>query len=152
MARTSTLLILPLLACGSPAVVADAGDTPDADQPDHVSTNVDASKDAPSSTDAITKTDAPDPVDDSGTIDEPADDSPVVVVTDGGACTINAQCQTSDYCAKSKNDCSGSGSCVMRPVICPQTYIPVCSCTGITYDNDCNAHAAGENVLKDGPC
>ena len=29
------------------------------------------------------------------------------------------------------------GTCVERPVTCPDVFIPVCGCNCVTYDNDC---------------
>ncbi|HZN58905.1 MAG TPA: Kazal-type serine protease inhibitor domain-containing protein [Planctomycetota bacterium] len=67
-------------------------------------------------------------------------------------CTTGAFCGGGQYCAKAVGDCDGNGSCEPRPSDCSDDLDPVCGCDGITYDNDCKAHAAGVNLSAAGPC
>ncbi len=67
-------------------------------------------------------------------------------------CQTSASCGGGHYCAKSTGDCDGTGSCENLPAGCDNVFNPVCGCDGITYSNECHAHAAGVNVLQAGEC
>jgi hypothetical protein len=45
-----------------------------------------------------------------------------------------------------------SGTCIMKPVICPDDYVPVCGCDHQTYGNDCERQAAGAQLDHAGAC
>ena len=61
-------------------------------------------------------------------------------------CTSNAGCAASEYCAKAKGDCDGTGTCKPRPDACIALYAPVTGCNGILYGNSCEAARVGVNV------
>ncbi|MFX1286455.1 MAG: PKD domain-containing protein [Promethearchaeota archaeon] len=67
-------------------------------------------------------------------------------------CNSNIDCNTGEYCAKSAGDCTGTGLCKDKLNSCPEVWIPVCGCDGVTYSNTCEAASAGENVAYEGEC
>jgi hypothetical protein len=64
-------------------------------------------------------------------------------------------CGEGQFCDYDPNACGvggAEGTCRERPQVCPLYYRPVCACDGLTYGNDCEAAAAGQDVSHDGPC
>ncbi|MGA1840304.1 MAG: Kazal-type serine protease inhibitor domain-containing protein [bacterium] len=68
------------------------------------------------------------------------------------SCTGNSACSPGNYCNKTPGDCSGEGSCVPVPELCPSIWEPVCGCDGKTYANECEASKVGINTDFTGEC
>jgi hypothetical protein len=45
-----------------------------------------------------------------------------------------------------------AGVCEKSPEVCSAIYAPVCGCDRRTYSSDCNAHGAGQSVMREGEC
>ncbi|MBI2893583.1 MAG: hypothetical protein HYY06_08515 [Deltaproteobacteria bacterium] len=70
---------------------------------------------------------------------------------DGERCG-RRRCAANECCLVS---CSGADSrdrCAVPPDACVQIYAPVCGCDGVTYSNDCEAHANCVAVNHLGQC
>ncbi len=61
------------------------------------------------------------------------------LTVDGGAgtsCSTIEDCEDIAYCSKASCDAT-EGTCVQRPLVCPDTLEPSCGCDGVNYWNDC---------------
>ncbi len=67
-------------------------------------------------------------------------------------CETNEDTHEDYYCAKDPGYCDGGGMPALKPADCsgPQDY--VCGCDLETYENACEAAAAGVNVMHAGEC
>lgn len=92
------------------------------------------------------------PVDDAGS-DAGAENPDAGEVVCGGR--AGATCSGQAFCDFPDLGCDfadGMGLCAPRPVACPDIFMPVCGCDGVTYDNACAANAAGTDAATLGPC
>jgi len=65
------------------------------------------------------------------------------------------QCGAGQYCRQKPGTCrivDMSGTCAPIPQFCPKIVLPVCGCNNVTYQNSCEAAAAGVSILHKGPC
>jgi len=70
-------------------------------------------------------------------------------------CLKNEECDETEFCRKAWSICNtGSGACEARPDACAMKVPgePVCGCDGLTYPDECVAHASGVNVAFGGSC
>lgn len=66
----------------------------------------------------------------------------------GDTCAADQFCNIPDGCGFADE----TGTCTDIPLACPDVYLPVCGCTGMTYGNDCEAAAAGISIASTGEC
>ncbi len=87
--------------------------------------------------------------------DGSSQDGTVSIDGGGKGCGTSADCAATHYC-----DLNGhcefastkKGTCKPRPQGCPDLYAPTCACDGKVYSNECDAHASGLDVNKEGGC
>lgn len=86
-------------------------------------------------------------------------------VCDSGACVpefcgglLGEVCPETHYCDYDESVgtacgiADGTGSCRLRPEVCNTGIQPVCGCDGMQYNNECEANAAGTDILNAGSC
>jgi len=64
-------------------------------------------------------------------------------------------CPVGSYCQLIPGTCGASnlpGACSPKPEHCPDVWLPVCGCNGVTYGNACRAAAHGVSIRKLGAC
>jgi hypothetical protein len=70
-------------------------------------------------------------------------------------CRSNADCGQLEFCdTEASQTCGGVGVCTPRGVnlFCPNIWIGVCGCDGVTYGNTCLMHKAGVSEASAGSC
>jgi len=65
-------------------------------------------------------------------------------------------CSADEYCAYMPGQACGtadaSSTCAPRPETCPDIYMPVCACDGMSYPSACEAARHGQGVMQTGAC
>jgi len=68
-------------------------------------------------------------------------------------CKSNADCTSTQYCMKPRGGCSGQGTCVTKPQVCPLVITTgMCGCDGQNYSSACFAARVGVNINFNTPC
>ena len=67
-------------------------------------------------------------------------------------CVTADECPVNQFCATADGACGEMGECQASPTLCEPGVGLVCGCDGMTYDNACEASAAGTSVDTEGPC
>jgi hypothetical protein len=75
-----------------------------------------------------------------------------LILPSGSDCIDNSQCAPDEFCEKAIGACGVPGTCIARPLDCPQVCDPVCGCDRIVHDNSCRASRAGTSVANAGVC
>lgn len=65
------------------------------------------------------------------------------------ACSEGEICQ---FEVASCGDLGAAGSCVAAPQACTEEIAPVCTCDGLTFQNECRALTGGHSVRGLGQC
>jgi Kazal-type serine protease inhibitor domain len=83
--------------------------------------------------------------------------SPVSAAKDGEMCggIVRTTCDKGLFCEYPASRCRTAdlaGKCEKQPEVCTKEFVPVCSCGGKQYGNDCERKAAGAQKDHDGPC
>ena len=67
-----------------------------------------------------------------------------------------AECGPDEFCEIVGGSCGDTdlvGECQPRPSVCPDIYMPVCSCDFVSqFANSCEAMMAGVSLVQEGPC
>jgi len=90
-------------------------------------------------------------------------DEPAKETIASKACTITSDerervdCGDGEFCMLDTGECdtrilTHKGTCMAVPEACITLVSPVCGCDQVTYSNECEAHAKGVSVSRDGPC
>ena len=146
------VIVFAVCGCDSdedqPATDGDLDITGDEEIPDSDDTDGDIIPDMePNDEDAdITDPDAETDADDS---DVPGDTD---TDTDPPPCYSNIDCDDGHFCLKTAGKCDAGGLCELMPAACPEIIAPVCGCDMKSYDNSCEAHAAGVNAFHLNSC
>jgi hypothetical protein len=76
--------------------------------------------------------------------------------TEGSTCKANKDCADTEFCDfpdEPAGTCDNApGVCKARPTFCADVLVPVCTCEGNPFDNECLANAAGEDVASKERC
>jgi len=67
-------------------------------------------------------------------------------------CMGNWECGLKEFCLFLEGKCSGPGTCMQKPEVCPMFYAPVCGCDMKTYGTQCEAYGNGVSILYAGEC